>query len=144
MTGGFFALAFTAAVNPSLLAVDLAVLVNRRPRAMLWCVLLGGVGMAVLIGLVDVLVVKTDLVRTQGSLSPAADLALGLLLLAVGMLLVTSRFRGKPKPAPDRGSADKSNWMQRALRQPVLGWPSWLVRYSAFPVRSTSPHCIFW
>jgi hypothetical protein len=36
MNGGFFALAFIAAVNPTLLAVDLAVLMNQRPRAMLW------------------------------------------------------------------------------------------------------------
>jgi hypothetical protein len=121
MTGGFFALAFTAAINPSLLAVDLAALLNRRPRAILWCVLLGGVGVAVVIGLVDVLVVKADLVKTQGSLSPGADLALGLLLLAVGVLLLTGRFRRRRKPAPDRGSADKGNWMQRALRQPHLG-----------------------
>ena len=88
---------------------------------MLWCVLLGGVGMAVLVGLVDVLVVKADLVKTQGSLSPAADLTLGLLLLAVGVLLVTGHFSKQQKPAPDRSSADKSNWMQRALREPRLG-----------------------
>ena len=121
MTAGFFALAFTAAINPSLFAVDLVALVNRRPRAMLWCVLLGGVGVAVLIGLVDVLVVKADIVKTQGSLSPGADLALGLLSLAVGALLLTGRFHRRREPAPDRGSADKGNWMQRALREPRLG-----------------------
>jgi len=121
MTAGFFALAFTAAINPSLFAVDLVALVNRRPRAMLWCVLLGGVGVAVLIGLVDVLVVKADIVKTQGSLSPAADLALGLLLLAVGALLLSGRFRRRREPAPDSGPADKANWMQRALREPRLG-----------------------
>src|SRR5262249_15316395 len=121
MTGGFFALAFTAAVNPSLLAVDLVALVNRRPRAMLWCVLLGGVGMALLIWLVGVLLVQGDIVKTQGWLSPAADLTLGLLLLAVGVLLVTGHFSKQQKPAPDRSSADKSNWMQRALREPRLG-----------------------
>ena len=114
-------MAFTAAVNPSLFAVDLVALVNRRPRAMLWCVLLGGVGTAVTIGLVDVLVVKIDIVKTQGSLSPGADLALGLLSLAVGALLLTGRFHRQREPAPDRGSADKDNWMQRALREPRLG-----------------------
>ena len=126
MTGGFFVLAFTAAANPSLFAVDLVALVNRRPRAILWCVLLGGVGVAVLIGLVDVLVVKADIVKTQGSVTPAADLALGLLLLAVGVLLVTGRFRRQREAAPDRSSADKSNWMQRALREPRL-WLAVLV-----------------
>jgi hypothetical protein len=123
MNGGFFALAFTAAANPSLLAVDLVLLLNQRPRAMLWCVLLGGVGVAVLIGLVDVLVVRSDVVKTQGSLSPGAGLAVGLLLLAAGALLLTGRFprHHTPEPAPDQGSKGESNWMQRALRQPRLG-----------------------
>ena len=82
MNSGFFALAFAAAVNPSLLAVDLVLLLNQRPRVMLWCVLLGGMGVAVLVGLVDVLVIRSDVVKTQGSLSAGADLGLGLLLLA--------------------------------------------------------------
>ena len=81
MNSGFFALAFSAAVNPSLLAVDLVLLLNRRPRAMLWCVLLGGMSVAVLFGLLDVLVVHADVGKAQGSLSAGADLALGLLLL---------------------------------------------------------------
>jgi hypothetical protein len=123
MNTGFFALAFTAAANPSLLAVDLILLMNRRPRAMLWCVLVGGVGVAVLIGLVDVLVVRSDVVKTQGSLSPGADLALGLLLLAVGALLLAGRFRGHhgARPEPDQGAKGESGWMQRALREPRPG-----------------------
>jgi hypothetical protein len=84
MHAGFFVLAFGAAANPSLLAVDLVLLMNQRPRAMLWCVLLGGMGTAVLIGLVDVLVIRSDLVKTQRTLGPGADLALGVLLLAAG------------------------------------------------------------
>ena len=122
MNTGFFALAFTAAANPSLLAVDLILLMNRRPRAMLWCVLLGGVGVAVLIGLVDVLVVRSDVVKTQGSLSPGADLVLGLLLLAVGALLLTGfRRHHGAGPAPDQDATGGSGWMQRALREPRLG-----------------------
>jgi len=39
----FFALAFTAALNPKLLAIDLLLIENRRPRAMFLCVLLGGI-----------------------------------------------------------------------------------------------------
>ena len=42
MNAGFFALAFTAALNPKLLALDLLLIENRRPRAMFLCVLLGG------------------------------------------------------------------------------------------------------
>ena len=38
----FSALAFTAALNPKLLALDLLLIENRRPRAMFLCALLGG------------------------------------------------------------------------------------------------------
>jgi hypothetical protein len=119
MNSGFFALAFTAAVNPSLLAVDLVLLLNRRPRAMLWCVLLGGMSVAVLFGLLDVLVVHADVGKAQGSLSAGADLALGLLLLAAGALLLSRRHGSGP--APDQSPKSKSDWMQRALQQPRLG-----------------------
>ena len=40
MNAEFFALAFTAALNPKLLALDLLLIENRRPRAMFLCVLL--------------------------------------------------------------------------------------------------------
>ena len=42
MNAEFIALAFVAALNPKLLAVDLLLIENRRPRAMFLCVLLGG------------------------------------------------------------------------------------------------------
>ena len=46
MNAEFFALAFTAALNPKLLALDLLLIENRRPRAMFLCVLLGGMTVA--------------------------------------------------------------------------------------------------
>jgi hypothetical protein len=55
MNAEFFALAFSAALNPKLLALDLPLIENRRPRAMFLCVLLGGMTVALTIGLVDVL-----------------------------------------------------------------------------------------
>ena len=54
MNAAFFALAFSAALNPKLLALDLLLIENRRPRAMFLCVLLGGMTMALTIGLLDV------------------------------------------------------------------------------------------
>jgi len=48
MTAEFFALALVAALNPKLLAIDLLLIENRRPRAMFLCLLLGG--LAILIG----------------------------------------------------------------------------------------------
>ena len=52
-----FGLACLAAMNPKLLAVDLILMGNRRPRLMFVCFLLGGMGLALTIGLLDVFVV---------------------------------------------------------------------------------------
>ena len=91
MNAEFFALAFSAALNPKLLALDLLLIENRRPRAMFLCVLLAGMTVALTIGLLDVLTVHADAISHQGKASAGVDLALGLLLLAVGMLLASGR-----------------------------------------------------
>ncbi len=89
MNAEFFALAFTAALNPKLLAIDLLLIENRRPRAMFLCLLLGGMTTALTIGLLDVLTVHADNISSQGKISAGVDLAVGLLLLVLGALLTT-------------------------------------------------------
>jgi Sap, sulfolipid-1-addressing protein len=104
MNAEFFALAFVAALNPKLLAVDLLLIENRRPRAMFLCVLIGGITVALTIGLLDVLVFHADALKAQGTVSAGVDLALGLLLLAAGALVATGRLHGRrkaPVPAGD-------------------------------------------
>lgn len=113
MTAEFFILAFSAAVNPSLLGVDLALIVNRRPQAMLAFVLLGGMSVAITIGLVDVLVIRANVEKSQSGLSASANLALGVLLLAAGCLLLRKR-RGQSR-------AGQETWVQRTLAEPRLG-----------------------
>ena len=66
MNAEFFALAFTAALNPKLLAIDLLLIENRRPRAMFLCLLLGGMTVALTIGLLDVLVFHADALQEPG------------------------------------------------------------------------------
>src|ERR1035441_295403 len=101
MNAEFFALAFLAALNPKLLAVDLLLIENRRPRAMFLCLLLGGMPVALTVGLLDVLVFHADAIKAQGQVSAGVDLALGLLLLAAGGLLATGRLHGRRKtPVP--------------------------------------------
>ena len=95
MNAEFFALAFSAALNPKLLALDLLLIENRRPRAMFLCVLIGGMTVALTIGLLDVLTVHADAIKAQGKASAGVDLALGLLLLAASLLLATGRLRGR-------------------------------------------------
>ncbi len=127
MNAEFFALAFTAALNPKLLAIDLLLIENRRPRAMFLCLLLGGMTVALTVGLLDVLVFRADAVKAQVSVSAGIDLGLGLLLLVVGGLLVTGRLHGRrkaPIPAGDglpEKPEKKDGWAQRMLAEPRLG-----------------------
>ncbi len=127
MNAEFFALAFFAALNPKLLAIDLLLIENRRPRAMFLCVLLGGMTVGLTIGLLDVLVFHIDAVNSQKTVSAGVDLALGLFLLAVGALVATGRLHGRrkaPVPAGDghpEQPEKKDGWAQRALAEPRLG-----------------------
>ena len=150
MNAEFFALAFLAALNPKLLALDLLLIENRRPRAMFLCVLLGGLTVALTIGLLDVLVFHADAINPQGTVSAGVDLALGLLLLAAGALLATGRLHGRrktPVPAGD-GPPDKpekkDGWARRALVSPGSGSPCSSARWSASPAPATSPRCTTW
>ena len=99
MNAEFFVLAFTAALNPKLLAVDLLLIENRRPRAMFLCVLLGGITVGVTVGLLDVLVFHLDAISSQKTVSAGVDLALGLLLLVIGALMATGRLHARRKAA---------------------------------------------
>jgi len=127
MNAEFFALAFFAALNPKLLAIDLLLIENRRPRAMFLCVLLGGMTVGLTIGLLDVLVFHIDAVNSQKTVSAGVDLALGLFLLAVGALVATGRLHGRrkaPVPAGDghpEQPEKKDGWAQRALAEPRVG-----------------------
>ena len=127
MNAEFFALAFSAALNPKLLAIDLLLVENRRPRAMFLCLLLGGMTVALAIGLLDVLTVHADALKAQGKASAGVDLGLGLLLLVLGVLLATGRLHGRqpaPVPAgarPAEPPEKKDNWARRVLGEPRLG-----------------------
>lgn len=128
MNGEFFALAFTAALNPKLLALDLLLIENRRSRAMFACILAGGLGVAIAIGIVDVLFVHGDAVKSQAKVSAGVDLAVGLVLLALGVLLLTGTLPRQRKaaalaaePAPGKMKTEKGDgWAQRSLREPRL------------------------
>lgn len=131
MNAEFFVLAFTAALNPKLLAADLLLIENRRSRAMFMCVLLGGLTVALTIGLLDVLVFQADAIDSQKAVSAGVDLALGLFLLAVGTLLATGHLHGRRKAPVPAGKEQqpqvspepekKDGWAHRALAEPRLG-----------------------
>jgi hypothetical protein len=126
VTAEFFALAFGSAANPKLIALDLLLIENRRPRAMFASILAGGLSMATAVGLVDVLVVHADAINAQKKVSAGVDLAVGLVLLAFAALVLTGRIPSRRRAS--RGSADPAKprkgkgggWAQRALREPRL------------------------
>src|SRR5215472_4158063 len=131
MNAEFFVLAFTAALNPKLLAIDLLLIENRRPRVMFLCLLLGGITVGLTIGLLDVLVFHLDAISSQKTVSAGVDLALGLLLLAIGALMATGRLHARRKAAVPAGDAqpetpekeekkEKEGWA-RLLAEPRLG-----------------------
>src|SRR5215475_3389557 len=126
MNAEFFALAFVAALNPKLLAVDLLLIENRRPRAMFLSVLLGGLTVGITIGLLDVLAFHVDVLKAQGTVSAGVDLALGLVLVAAGALVATGRLHGHKTPVlagdgQPQEKEKKASWAQRVLAEPRLG-----------------------
>src|SRR4029077_14621 len=104
MNAEFFGLALLAALNPKLLGVDLLLIENARPRPMFVCFLLGGMGMSLTVGLLDVFVLQADAISTQGSASAGRALFLGVPLVAVGALVATAPLHGRrPAAAPAGG-----------------------------------------
>ena len=124
MNATFFGLALLSALNSKLLGVDLLLMNNRRRGVMFVCFLLGGMGFALAIGLLDVLVLHADAIATQGSISVGLDVALGVLLVAVGALVATDRVRGPHRASARAGHGQepkKNGWAQRILSQPRYG-----------------------
>ena len=129
MNAEFFVLALTAALNPKLLAIDLLLIENRRPRAMFLCLLLGGLTVGITVGLLDVLVFHLDAIKSQKTVSAGVNLALGLLLLAAGALVATGRLHGRRKQPVPAGNIQpetpqkekKDGWAERILAEPRLG-----------------------
>ena len=88
------------------------------------CFLLGGMGMSLTVGLLDVFVLQADAISTQGSVSAGLDLVLGVPLVAVGALVATGHLHGRRRaPAPAGGGQPpkKDGWAQRVLSEPRFG-----------------------
>ena len=82
-------------------------------------------GLALTIGLLDVFVVHADAIQAQGSASAGLDLALGVPLLIIGMLLATGHLHRRQRPhvpAADGQPPEKNGWAQRILHEPRFGY----------------------
>ena len=148
MNAEFFALAFFAALNPKLLAIDLLLIENRRPRMMFLCVLLGGLTVGLTIGLLDVLVFHVDAISSQKSVSAGVDLGVGLFLVVLGALLATGRLHSRrkaPVPAgggqPEKPAKEKKDGWARLLAEPRLGLAMLIGAVCGIRAPATSPGC---
>ena len=91
--GKFFFFAFTAALNPSLLAATTVMLLLPNPKRLLIGYLLGAMFTSITLGLVIVFSIEDSSVvdTTKNTLSPAANFALGGILLVIAYVLATRR-----------------------------------------------------
>lgn len=125
MNGSFFGLALVAALNPKLLGVDLLLIENRRPQMMFLLFLIGGAGLSLALGLLDVLFLHADEIKAQGSASATLDLAVGIPLILIGAVIAGNRLPAwRPKRLQRPGPAERSrreSRVQRALRDPRPG-----------------------
>ncbi len=127
MNGSFFGLALIAAANPKLLGFDLLLIENRRPQIMFLLFLIGGAGLSLALGLVDVLVLHADEIRAQGSASAGLDLALGIPLFLIGVVVATDRVPTwrpaliRSRRARAAEGEKRESRARRALRDPRPG-----------------------
>src|SRR3954452_15181543 len=87
--GNALALAFTAALNPTLLTATLVMLFAAEPRRLMSGYLVGAYTISISLGLVVVFALEgsSSVSTTQHTLSPAVDIVLGLLLLLVAYVI---------------------------------------------------------
>jgi hypothetical protein len=123
--GRVFAFAFTAALNPTLLAAVTLMLTLPSPKRLLLGYLLGALVTSITCGLVLVFVLADTSTSstTQHSVSPAIDLVLGALLLLVVFVIGTGRDR--------RRRAWSERRRERAADKPPPRWKRTLSKGSA-------------
>lgn len=86
----------TSALNPTLLTATMVMLLLPDPKRLLWGYLLGAYMTSITLGLVIVFALDGSgaVDTTKDTISPAADVALGLILLTVAVVLKTG-YRSK-------------------------------------------------
>jgi hypothetical protein len=95
-------LSLTASLNPTLLTVTTIMLMLDRPRALMLGYLLGAYITSITIGLIIVFSLSSSSAvdTTQHTISPAADIGLGLLALVAAFMINRERPR---RPKADKG-----------------------------------------
>jgi len=100
-------LSLAAALNPSLLTATTVMLLLPRPKRLLLGYLLGAYMTSITLGLVIVFALQdSSAVDTaKDTLSPAADIALGLILIVVAFVLHSGRYEERAKRRKEKKAA---------------------------------------
>jgi hypothetical protein len=119
-------LAFSAALNPTLLAATTVMLLLPRPRNLMLGYLLGAMMTSVSLGLVIVFSLEDSgaVEATQNTFSPAADIVLGAILLIVARALSAERDailrerrkRRRAAKGKEKGEKGPPRWQQALSR----------------------------
>src|SRR4051812_7576047 len=122
--------AFTAALNPTLLAATLVMLFAADPRRLMSGFLLGAYTVSISIGLVIVFALQDSgaVHTTEHTLSPAADVVVGLLLLLVFAVLHGDRNVRIPARKAKRAAPDAVEQAPRWRR--ALDTGSWRTAFA--------------
>jgi hypothetical protein len=105
-------LSLTASLNPTLVGATTVMLLLERPARLMWGYLLGAYMTSIALGLVIVFSLSSSSATntTQNALSPAVDIGLGAIALAVSFVLYTGRQerirerrRERKAAKPDKG-----------------------------------------
>jgi hypothetical protein len=120
-----FFFAFTAALNPTLLAVTTVILLLPNPKRLLIGYLLGALLTSITLGLVIVFSLEDSSVvdTARNTLSPAADFALGGIALVIAYVLATGR---------------DERWSERRERRKAAKEPSGPPRWQRFLGRGSA------
>ena len=118
-------LSFTAALNPTLLAATTVMLLLPRPARLMLGYYCGAMMTSITLGLVIVFALEGSSATrtTENTLSPAADLVLGAIMLVLALVLATGR---------DRGLSER-----RSKRKATKGPPRWQQHLSRGSARTT-------
>lgn len=118
-------LSLTASLNPTLVAATTVMLLLPNPRKLMLGYLLGAYAASITIGLVIVFSLPNSSTTktTQNTLSPAADIALGAIALAIAFVLHTGRHERLAKRMRARREAKKKTGPPRWQRELSKGSP---------------------
>jgi hypothetical protein len=121
-------LSLTASLNPTLVAATTVMLLLERPAKLMMGYLLGAYMTSITLGLVIVFSLSNSSTAstTENTLSPAVDIALGLLLLVVSWVLWSGR-----------GERFSERRRERKAEKPDKGPPRWQRELSKGSARTT-------